>query len=110
MTTQTQVIIEAAIKADAGMTEAEKADLLKRLKTEEDADKDKVLSVAEVARRIRRTRKTVHLWCRQGYLQKVTIGKNSRASGILESSLAQWLCKAQTAKAEAGNHEPTKSK
>lgn len=98
MTTQTQVIIEAAIKADAGMTEAEKADILKRLKTpEEDGNTGKVLTVAEVARRTGKTPKTVHYWCRQGYLQKVTIGKNSRASGILESSLAQWLENARTA-------------
>lgn len=94
MTSQTRAIIEAAVNVDPTMTEAEKADILKRLKTpEEDADKDKVLSVAEVARRTGKTPKTVHYWCRQGYLQKVTIGKNSRASGILESSLAQWLKK-----------------
>ena len=98
MTTQTQVIIEAAIKADAGMTEAEKADILNRLKRpEQDGNAEEVLSVKEVARRLHKTPKTVHEWCRQGYLKKVTIGKNSRASGVLESSLAQWLENARTA-------------
>jgi predicted DNA-binding transcriptional regulator AlpA len=98
MTPQTKTIIEAAIKCDSTMTEAEKAVFLNHLKTPaEDGDADKMLTVQEVARRLHKSQKTVHEWCKQGYLKKVTIGKNSRASGVLVSSLEQWLGKVRTA-------------
>lgn len=90
MTKQTRAIIESAISLDGTMAEAEKAAILASLDGGR-GDGDEVLPVAEVARRLHRTPKTVHLLARQNLLKKVTFGKQSRASGILASSLAALL-------------------
>ena len=90
MTKQTRAIIESAIGLDGTMAEADKAAILASLDGGR-ADGDEVLPVAEVARRLHKTPKTIHLYARQGFLRKATFGKQSRASGILASSLARLL-------------------
>lgn len=52
---------------------------------------ERVLTVGEVAARIGKTRKTVHLYCKMGLLKKAKFGAQSRASGILASSLDALL-------------------
>ena len=90
MTRQTRAIIESAIGLDGTMAEADKAAILASLDGGR-ADGDEVLPVAEVARRLHKTPKTVHLYARQGLLKKAVFGKQSRASGILASSLAALM-------------------
>ena len=52
---------------------------------------DEVLPVAEVARRLHKTAKTVHLLARRGAFQKVAFPGQTRASGILRSSVEKYL-------------------
>ncbi len=88
MTEQTRLIIETAAKCDTTMT-ADEREAVKTLLEgrRDDAEAEQILPVTEVARRLHKTPKTIHLWCAQGYLRKVTVGGNSRASGVLASSV-----------------------
>lgn len=88
--------VAAMLKADPSIdaaTAKEVVELLKGVTDEPPTPKteDELIPVPEVARRIHRTPKTVHLWCKQGILRKVRAGGNSRASGVLASSLAALL-------------------
>ena len=92
MTEQTRMMIQTAAKCDATMTADEREavkTLLEGPRAEPEAEE--LLPVAEVARRLHKTSKTVHLYCKQGILRKVRAGGNSRASGVLASSLAAFL-------------------
>ncbi len=91
MTEQTKQLLTAA-KFDGSMTDAEKAAIDALLDGRGNvAEAEELLPVAEVARRLHKTPKTVHLYCKQGILRKVRAGGNSRASGVLASSLAAFL-------------------
>lgn len=91
MTSATRAMICLAIENDASMDAAEKAAFLAMIDTKPEEKREQLLTVAEVARRLHKTPKTVHLYCRMGLLEKVTFGKQSRASGIRASSLEKLL-------------------
>lgn len=92
MTEQTRMMIQTAAKCDTTMTADERRAVEALLEGRRaDAEADQILPVAEVARRLHKTPKTIHLWCAQGYLRKVTVGGNSRASGVLASSVEALL-------------------
>lgn len=92
MTDQTRMMIQTAAKCDTTMTAEEREAVKALLEGRRDApDVGELLPVAEVARRLHKTTKTVHLYCRQGYLHKVQIGANSRASGIPAAEVAALL-------------------
>ncbi len=91
MTEQTKQLLTAA-KFDGSMTDAEKAAIDALLDGRGNAaEAEELLPVAEVARRLHRTKKTIHVWCAQGYLHKVTVGGNSRASGIPAAEVARLM-------------------
>lgn len=86
------MMIETAAKCDGTITGEEREAIKTLLEgRREEAKPEEVLSVAEVARRFHKHPKTIHLYCKQGVLRKVTIGKQSRASGILASSVEALL-------------------
>ncbi len=92
MTEQTRMMITTAVKCDKTITADELkavAALLEGRRDEPEAER--VIPVAEVARRLHKTPKTIHLYCKQGLLKKATFGNQSRASGVLASSLAELL-------------------
>ena len=92
MTSATRAMIGLAVENDASMDAAEKAALLARIDGGGvDEGGEPLLTVAEVARRLHKHPKTIHLYCRMGLLKKVTFGKQSRASGILKSSVDALL-------------------
>ena len=86
------MMIQTAIKCDATMTADEREAAKTLLEGRRaDAEAERVIPVAEVARMLHKTPKTIHLYCKQRLLKKVTFGKQSRASGVLASSLAALL-------------------
>lgn len=92
MTEQTRMMIQTAAKCDATMTADERRAVEALLEGRRaDAEAEQIIPVAEVARRLHKTPKTVHLYCKQGLLKKATFGNQSRASGVLASSLAALL-------------------
>ncbi len=95
MTDQTRMMIQTAAKCDATMTADERravAALLEGRRAGAEADPiGELLPVAEVARRLHKTPKTIHLYCKQGFLRKVQIGGNSRCSGIPAAEVARLL-------------------
>ena len=93
MTEQTRMMIQTAAKCDATMT-ADEREAVKTLLEGRRAEADPIgelLPVAEVARRLHKTPKTIHLYCKQGFLRKVQIGENSRCSGIPAAEVARLL-------------------
>ncbi len=88
MTEQTRMMISTAAKCDATMTADEREAVKTLLEGRRaGADAEELLPVAEVARRLHKTPKTIHLYCKQGLLKKAAVGKQSRAIGVLASSL-----------------------
>lgn len=91
MTEQTRMMIRTAANCDATITDAERGAIDALLEGGAEPKPERVIPVAEVARIFGKTRQTIDLWTRQGYLRKVTVGKNSRASGVLASSVEALL-------------------
>ena len=91
MTTQTKLLIETAFKCDGTITADERRAIDALLAGRKDEPGEELLPIPEVARRLHKTPKTIHLYCKQGILRKVSIGNNSRASGVLASSVAALL-------------------
>ena len=84
MTEQTRMMISTAVKCDKTITADERRAVEALLEGRRD---EQVLPVTEVARRLHKTPKTIHLYCQQGLLKKAAVGKQSRAIGVLASSL-----------------------
>jgi len=92
MTEQTRMMIRTAAKCDITMTAEEREAVRALIEGRRDApDIGELLPVAEVARRLHKTPKTIHLYCKQGFLRKVQIGENSRCSGIPAAEVARLL-------------------
>ena len=92
----TIVAVSALLKADTAIDEGTVADIVELLnggpaEPTRPESEEELLPVTEVARKLHKTPKTVHLYCKQGILRKVTVGGNSRASGVLASSVAALL-------------------
>jgi len=88
--------VAAMLKADTEIDEGTVAEIVELLhggsaEPSRPESEEELLPVPEVARRLHRTPKTIHVWCQQGILRKVTVGGNSRASGVLASSVAALL-------------------
>lgn len=92
----TVAIVSAALAADKAIN-GELADAVLSMlrgepaRPEPTTGGDEVLPVAEVARRLHKTAKTVHLLARRGAFQKVAFPGQTRASGILRSSVEKYL-------------------
>jgi len=91
MTTATRAMIRLAIENDGTITDAAKAALLACIDGNGERQTEEVLPIPEVARRLHKTVKTIHDYCRQGVLRKVVVGKQKRSSGILASSVDALL-------------------
>ena len=96
MTKQTRALLQVAFDGDGTFTDEEREAfaVLMAGGRREGAKADPIgelLPVAEVARRLHKTPKTIHLYCKQGILHKVTVGANSRASGIPAAEVARLL-------------------
>ncbi len=91
MTAGTRKLIELAIENDASMDAAEKAAFLAMIDAKPQEKPERLMTIPEVAKLFGKTPKTIHYWCRHGILRKVTVGKQSRASGILASSVDALL-------------------
>ncbi len=89
MTSATRAMIELAITNDATMKEEERAEI--RTAINGRSGGEEVITVGEAAKMLHKSRKTIHLYSQRGWLKKVTFGTNSRASGILASSLAALM-------------------
>lgn len=93
----TTVAITALLKADPEIDAATAQDVLVLLRGEEPARPepttggDALLTVGEVARRIGKCRKTVHYLAARGVFKKVAFPGQTRASGILSSSVTRYL-------------------
>ncbi len=88
MTEQTRMMISTAVKCDKTITADERRAVEALLEGRRDEpEAEQVIPVTEVARRLHKTPKTIHLYCKQGLLKKAAVGKQSRAIGVLASSL-----------------------
>ena len=88
--------VAAMLKADTEIDEGTVAEIVELLhggpaEPPRPESEEELLPVPEVARRLHKTPKTVHLYCKQGLLKKATFGNQSRASGILASSVDALL-------------------
>lgn len=90
MTEQTRAVIASLVQCDSSMTNEEREAAEALLKGYNRPD-DEVIPIPEVAKMFHKHPKTIHYWCRHGTLRKVTVGKQSRASGILKSSVDALL-------------------
>ena len=93
----TITIVEAALAADTSINAALARDILSMLRgeparpTPTTGEDDTLLTVAEVARRIGKTQKTVHYLAKRGVFRKVAFPGQRRASGIQASSVYQYF-------------------
>ena len=88
----TVLAIKALVTNDPRATAEGKRRILNALASSPDEPKvEEVLTIPEVAERLHKTKRAVHIYCRMGLLKKVQFPGQSRASGILASSLDALL-------------------
>ena len=97
MKNTTLTAMKAIYDSDPARTRGDKIQLLRTLGLEEEAmvaekkQPDRVLSYDEAAKRLNRTKVTLHMLARRGAFKKVLFPGSTRCAGIRESDIERLL-------------------